>query len=829
MFFQKKLLSWLLLMATTAFAMCGMKGYGQSLNAPLDPENPVVMTGAGSFCYDGKTYRLDDHHLLIDATLTDTLSPFACRSFQEAALRWHDGTANEPMVVYVAPNVYWIDDPDNPAVAVGKDGREPFGMTVRCQYLHIIGLSHDSRNVVLASQRGQTQGAVGNFTMFDFHGDGLEVSNLTMGNYCNVDLDYPLSPALGRRKRSDAITQAHVAYCHGDRVVARNVRFVSRLNMNPLNGARRILFDHCHFECTDDALTGNGVYVHCDFEFYGQKPFYTTSPTGAVMLDCDFHLMGYNDRSYFCKASGALTLVDCRFHAQTSSYLGWTAYPAPWLRCYYSNVTFNGKPYLIECDHPETSVCLDGKPTLLAYKTDKGYNVDGLLAGDDQWHPMSQAGARPLPTTLSVMPRQVDMRGGDAPIALSATAMWHGGYGENIHPKVEWRVEKGHEKYLRIFSDKDGGCQIASDYDEDLPLRFTVVATTPDGLEGAMQVYLEGKALPSPTLKRKPKIVVRDGVATLRYQLSPDGHADESVVTWLLADTNDPQTAIPVASSHRSPEKTYRLKASDAGKFLFASITPAHARSAKGEMLTVGGLRVKTTGPLRFLDTDFHDFPCQWQPLVKEGFWTVDGYKPADTVEYPWSFDPSRPMWEYGEGFNGAVGWGLLQAQRGARLMFTPPAADYGNMRVELDVDPTKTAGQGFGSATGQYMDVGLKFDTSTLTGYALRIIRTTKYAKAVDFLLVHYDHGRVLPLTNAVSAVCYRTGCHIVVNYSSGLLSADVSTDTPLATPTDPALQTSVHLSAAVAPNPYGGFCLQHTGSCGESTTMLHHLRLQW
>ena len=251
----------------------------------------------------------------------------------------------------------------------------------------------------------------------------------------------------------------------------------------------------------------------------------------------------------------------------------------------------------------------------MAFKTDKGYNVDGLLAGDDQWHPMSQAGARPLPTTLSVVPRQVDMRGGDAPIALSATTMWHGGYGENIHPKVEWRVEKGHEKYLRIFSDKDGGCQIASDYDEDLPLRFTVVATTPDGLEGAMLVNLEGKALPSPTLKRKPKIVVCDGVATLRYQLSPEGHADESVVTWLLADTNDPQTAIPVASSHRSPEKTYRLKASDAGKFLFASITPAHSRSAKGEMLMVGGLRVKTTGPLRFLDTDFHDFPCQWQPL----------------------------------------------------------------------------------------------------------------------------------------------------------------------------------------------------------------------
>lgn len=38
-----------------------------------------------------------------------------------------------------------------------------------------------------------------------------------------------------------AITQAHVAYCHGDKIVADNVHFISRLNMNPLNGAKRIL------------------------------------------------------------------------------------------------------------------------------------------------------------------------------------------------------------------------------------------------------------------------------------------------------------------------------------------------------------------------------------------------------------------------------------------------------------------------------------------------------------------------------------------------------------------------------------------------------------
>jgi hypothetical protein len=184
-------------------------------------------------------------------------------------------------------------------------------------------------------------------------------------------------------------------------------------------------------------------------------------------------------------------------------------------------------------------------------------------------------------------------------------------------------------------------------------------------------------------------------------------------------------------------------------------------------------------------------------------------------------------MWEYGEGFNGAVGKGLLQAQRGARLMYTASKGHYGDMSLTLTVDPTKTAGQGFGSATGQYMDICLKFDTKTLTGYGLRIIRTVKHAKAVDFLLVEYKDGQVTPLTDAISSTCYRTGCTISINYIDNLLSAHVETKTPK--PADSVLPHLVDLQAHVTGNPYGGIHIQHTGSCGESTTMLHRLHVTW
>ena len=804
-------------------------------NHPLDSVHPVRLVRSNQFTYGQQIYSLDSHHFLVDATADEEIigtCPYLFGSVRDAMEHLSDGTPDDPMVVYIAPYVYWVDDPDDPAIRVGEKGHEPIGLTVRCQNLHLIGLTEDARHVVLASQRGQTQGAVGNFTMLDFYGDGLQVSNLTMGNFCNVDLEYPLLPKLGRNKRSGAITQAHVAYCHGDRVVARHVRFISRLNMNPLNGAKRILFDHCHMECTDDALTGNGVYLHCDFDFFGQKPFYTTRRTGAVMLDCDFHLRSENSRSYFCKASGPLTLVDCRFHADAPTYVGWTAYPAQWLRCYYSNVTLNGQPYLVEAEHPETSVCMDGLPLLRAYKTAEGYNVAGLLAGDDGWNPLGQAGnVVAIPTSLTVAPHEINLHGGEKEKVLTASVQRHDGY-QAERQILTWKVDEKFEKFIQIKQSEDGLLHISSDYDEDEPLHIPIMVSSPDGLEGAAMIHLEGRPLPAPTLRGKPKIRISNQTAHLEYRLSTDSHGDSSEITWYVADTPDFSQAVPVAASHEAPKRDLILREGEEGKYIIAAIRPRHARSSFGDTVKVVGkqrVRRRDVAPGGVYETDFHDFYCGWQPLIKEGCWTVDGYKPSDTAEYPWSFDSSKPMWEYGEGFNGAVGKGLLQAQRGARMMFTPAKGTYEDMEVLLDVDPTKTAGQGFGSATGQYMDVGIKFNTRTLTGCALRIIRTTKYAKAVDFLLVRYDHGAVTPITDPVSAVCYRTGCHILLRYADGQVSAHVTTDTPLSVPDDPVLQTEVSLSAAIEPDADGGFIIQHTGSCGESTTMLHHLRIKW
>ena len=724
--------------------------------------------------------KLDDHHLLLDGSLSDTEvahRPHVYNDFREAMRHVSDSAT-----LYIAPHVYWIDNPDSPKVVTGKDGREPFGMAIHAKKLHFIGLSDNAADVVLASQRGQMQGAVGNFTMFDFHVDTLTVENLTMGNYCNVDLDYQLKPELSRPKRGDAITQAHVGYVHGRQMTARNVRFISRLNLNPLNGASQSYYEDCHFECTDDALNGNAVYRHCTIDLYGSKPFWSTYDRGALFIDCDFHVRSRNRMMFFTKQGGPLTLIDCRYHAPTDSiYIGWAPYPQRYLRCYQQNFTLNGRPYIIGSQQPENTVLLP----------------------DSYPQPVQ------VPPYLAISQHRATLLTGRDTLVLRSEAS-------------RWHVAPANSAYVTLRPADGGIAIIPTNYTDETAV-FCIEAHTDDGRTAACELTVKPSILPPPALTREPAIVIRGDSAYLDYSLDLAGRRDLSLITWF-------RDGIPVSTSHGSPQRAYGLTAADRGHTLTAQMEPRHQRSTYGPAVTASlapDALPQSLNPLTTLTTGFHDFPCQWQPAVKEGYWTVDGHKPADTAEFLWSFDREKPMWEYGEGFNGAVGRGLLQAQRGARLMYTPLNGDYANMTLTLEVDPTKTAGQGFGSATGQYMDVCVKFDPRTLTGYGLRIIRTTKHAKAVDFLLVEYDHGTVRPLTNPVSATCYRTGCTIVLKANGDQLTAHVSTAMPATA--DSPLPNEVDLTSPMKPSVFGGIAIQHTGSCGESTTMLHRLRAEW
>ncbi|MCD8185219.1 MAG: hypothetical protein LUD68_01795 [Rikenellaceae bacterium] len=149
-------------------------------------------------------------------------------------------------------------------------------------------------------------------------------------------------------------------------------------------------------------------------------------------------------------------------------------------------------------------------------------------------------------------------------------------------------------------------------------------------------------------------------------------------------------------------------------------------------------------------------------------------------------------------------------------------------MTVELTVAPGKSSGQGFGSATGQYLDLFIKYDTRTLTGYGLRIVRTSKYGDAVDFILMRYEKGQSVELTEPVSSDVFRTPCRIRLQYRDNRLTAQVTTGAPSRKPR-PGVRPEVRLETVVEPNRFTGTGLINTGSTGAGSTWLCRLEIAW
>lgn len=801
-----------------------------------------------TFVYQDQQLTTDEHTWLVDDSGVSGAHVFA--SLREALLvadslqrRAPQGTYTEdtPLAIYIAPSVYWIDDPDDPAVRRPLPGEGiPYGLKVRVSHLRLIGLTDSPEHVIVASNRGQTQGAMGNFTMLHFTGEDIELENLTLGNYCNVDLDYPLNPALNRKRRADAIVQAQLAICEGDRVAARNCRFISRLNSCPLVGARRTFFEDCYFECTDDALCGTGVYHRCRFTLFSGKPFYSTQGTGAVFLNCDLHART-SGRQYLVKAGSPVTMVDCRWTCEHPNLqICWTQDPTDDQRSYQYGLTQDGRPLLVDSGRSHLTVDMAGKPVLEAFRVEYPdtvvYNLRNLLGGADGWNPARQTIELPqAPVALRLTHRYARIESGVDTLHLRACKL---GFMQkpdfkDMPTDISWRVISGEAGSVALHRQTDGSLVVKGCSENDEPCRVCILATDPSGLEAACVVTVYPRQLPSPAFTASPRLVRRGDSLVVDYQLALEGRADHSEITWWRSPSSLQSEAIPVAvSRNHIPLRSYRLTAADKGCYVWASVSPKHLRSPLGQpqyARTRRAVRIKAQH-MDSLHTDFLHFPSMRQPRIIPGHWTVDACKPADTDAFNWVADTLRSPWLYGRGVDGAArSWGLMQGVRGARLRYTPLTRPYGDMELTLRVDPCKSAGQGFGSATGQYMDVCIKMDTRTLTGYALRIERTVKHDKAVDFCLMRYTDGVAVPITEPVSSICYRTGCVIRLSACGGKLVAHVSNARPLPAIHREGLVSEVHLEAPIEMSSHGGISIQHTGSTGASATLLRELSVVW
>lgn len=845
----------------TAMRYSAVKDINKTLEGytPIDSSDPVEFGGT-YIKYQGETIQLSETAIYVDGSLSDELAaqyPYVYNDITKAlsADALKNGTADNPMTVYVAPYVYWIDDPAATDTVQKTEGYSvPYGMVVNSDYLTIKGLTGNPDNVVLAGNRGQSHASNGNYTMFRFNCSGaLTVKNITIGNYCSVDLDYPLMSELNQAKRTDTITQAQLADMSGDKMFADNCNFISRLNLVPISGASRNLYNNCHFESTDDALNGNAVYVGCDFDFYGNRPLYSSYNTGSTFLGCTFNCKILNVEAeptqFFTKEGGTITAVDCVYNSNLSVpiTMGWTKFPSDSLKCYQSNIIHNGKNITIGGEGAKETVDMTGKSVLNAYKVVSGgktyYNTYNLLKGTDDWNPLgvkdviAAAGQEAVATQLTIKSDVSEIESGKETASVGGTVNYF--YGTNdTTQKITYSVSDEDKAYVKLTDNGDGTCKVEGTNNDDAAKKVIINASTESGLEAAVGITVKPSKLDAPEYIKTP-VITNDGQGSLKvdYSLDLGSREDMSAISWYrCTDAEGSNKVLVAVTRNDSPEYTYKLTAGDVGYYIMAKVESKNIRSDYGTPVNtvydkaIGVKDVRSKN----LSTDFSNFPNTKQSEIKAGFWTVDYNRPADTESFgKWQGADTEEPWVYGVTGNGCVGAGLYQGTQGSRLMYTPVEGTYGDMSLKLVVDPAKTAGQGFGSA-GQYMDVLLKFDTSTLTGYGLRIIRTKASSNAVTFVLVKYDNGAVTEISDEVIASCYVTGCTISLKTEGNKLTAHVETPTEqLADQAAKGYPHVVDLTADIAANSFGGVAIQHTGTTGtggwQNTTMLHNLDITW
>lgn len=855
----------LMTMGVFAMGLFGLFGHKASVAlaenvegyVALDAEDPVEF-GGDYIVYGGETITLNEKAIFIDGSLSDEVAEryeHVYNDFVEAAAAFVDGTEEEPMKVYLAPYVYWIDDPDDEEIRTAAGGDTPYGLVINCDNLHLIGLTKNPYHVVLAVNRGQTQGAKGNYTMFYIDGRGTQTENLTMGNYCNVDLEYPLKPELSREKRTETITQSQLVITNGDKVIAKNCNFLSRLNACPFVGSARALFVDCHIECGDDALPGTAVFLDCTLRFTSSKPFYNTSGTGAVFLNCDI-TSDVQGTQYLTKAGGTVTLVDCNFISDHPGFkIEWTPEPAADLKCVQSNITLNGEPCVI-AEGSANTINVTGTEAAKAFVLIDGdktiYNTYNLLQGSDGWDPLHNKAEIEavdvkytlFPFLMNTAPSVKSVKKGDTGTIKTMLRNFRNVAGGITSDTITWSVDEALKDYISITDNGDGSCNFTVLKSEDANVTGRVYAKSSMGYAASTYFNITPDVVSAPGFAEAPTVSIGQeirekadgtgehvGCVMVNYKLDKEAQ-DISVIDWYRVSADGSEKTRVATSRLDMPEYTYILTAGDVGYYIMAEVTPKTLNSQPGEKLSATTDRVITEEdmPQTVISTNFQNFPTDVQNAVKPGFWTVEGFKPLDTAEYDWKAKTGE-AWAYTVGEGGAKDvYGLTQTVRGSRILYTPVEGNYGDMSVTLQVAPCKSAGQGFGSATAQYMDVLLKMDTENLNGYALRIERTGKYSNAVDFKLMKYTNGMAEAISEPISASCYNTLCTIVLKLEGTTLTAHVETTKKQNDEQAAAgLAHIVDLSAEVEPNVFGGVGVTHTGTAGANATLLTQLDVAW
>src|SRR5580698_4765423 len=146
---------------------------------PLAHSQDNLRDGAPFNGYTGVKFDTTNsaYDYLVDSSLKqDDPAQRKFKTLQAAYAAAPAGTPDHPTVIGIKPDVYFLRGDDTEA-----------SMTITKSYITFLGLTDDRRNVVLADNRGNKEGASNNGYILMVNATGFSMINLTLVNYCNLD------------------------------------------------------------------------------------------------------------------------------------------------------------------------------------------------------------------------------------------------------------------------------------------------------------------------------------------------------------------------------------------------------------------------------------------------------------------------------------------------------------------------------------------------------------------------------------------------------------------------------------------------------------------
>jgi len=757
-------------------ALALVAGLGRSAGA----QDSTPAAGEPMTSIDPMTLTYD---YLVDGTLTaDDPANRKFATLQAAYAAAPEGTADQPTVIGIAPNVYLL-----PGATTGPS------LNITKNYITLLGLTNNRRTVVLADNRGNQMGATDNGYVIVVNATGFTAKNLTILNYCNVNYSYPGDPTKNLTMRSAVITQAVALQASGDKHVYQNVALLSRLDTMFLQTTRSY-FKNVFIEGTDDFIIGGTISAWEDSEIFFPTGSGVSSATNIAFINSKFTASA---GLQFDKGPGTgVALINCVMPGPGPliAWLRGAAPPRP--NQYY--VTHNVKDTM-----GNPAMIVDGSTGAATYDyswelSDQqalAFNPWNLLratpTGDaDDWDPANARDMYESAGQGSVVFR-VTLSGTPASVRTGAPGATIGATVAPIRvpdPSITWSTPSS-----EITLSRTAGPDVVVTGNLDataMPDYVPVIATAANGFHATAWVYVEPPYEAPPVLTQAPTLTgPTDGQMTVDYAYDLGDHTDQSIITWSICADAACATARDVATSRDGlPLKSYALTEGDVGQFIRVGVQPKHNVSDPGPAVfatsdkPIAACDVGSTT----VSPNFRNFVTTPEASYVSGLWTVIG------------------TWTVQAGATLVNGYGVRVGSQGAALLYQNDTKR-GDMQVAVTMTPEKSSGAGFGSpgssadgANIQKSDIFIKYDPRTQTGYSLRYWRTTQSASACLFQLFRIDNGVGTPLNDTqVLTGVFRDNTELLMKVTGDQLTVEGH---------NTANGETLSLAGTITPNDFGG-----------------------